>query len=48
MGRGAYLHLRTACLVRFTTRKPNLRSLRASVPATERLRLVTALTGNPV
>ncbi|MBI2963683.1 MAG: DUF448 domain-containing protein [Deltaproteobacteria bacterium] len=39
-GRGAYLHLERRCLDAFLSRKPFLRSLRASVPAPERVRLV--------
>ena len=39
-GRGAYLHLQPACAVSFTSRKPFLRSLRASVSRAERLRFV--------
>ena len=39
-GRGAYLHLRPACAASFTSRKPFLRSLRASVSKAERARFV--------
>jgi len=38
-GRGGYLHLQRACLDRFQSRKPFLRSLRASVSSAERARL---------
>ena len=39
-GRGAYLHLQPACAATFTSRKPFVRSLRASVPRAERVRFV--------
>jgi predicted RNA-binding protein YlxR (DUF448 family) len=39
-GRGAYLHGDAKCVDAFTSRKPFLRSLRASVPAAERARLI--------
>jgi predicted RNA-binding protein YlxR (DUF448 family) len=39
-GRGAYLHLQPICAASFTTRKPFVRSLRASVSRAERLRFV--------
>jgi len=39
-GRGAYLHPRRECLEAFVARKPFIRSLRASVPAAERARLI--------
>jgi predicted RNA-binding protein YlxR (DUF448 family) len=39
-GRGAYLHLQPACAASFTTRKPFVRSLGASVSRAERLGLV--------
>jgi predicted RNA-binding protein YlxR (DUF448 family) len=38
-GRGGYLHLQRECLDRFQSRKPFLRSLRASVSSAERARL---------
>ena len=39
-GRGAYLHPERTCLDRFVSRKPFLRSLRATVSTVERARLV--------
>ena len=39
-GRGGYLHADAKCVDAFTSRKPFLRSLRASFPAAERARLV--------
>jgi predicted RNA-binding protein YlxR (DUF448 family) len=39
-GRGGYLHLDPKCSAAFTARKPFLRSLRASVSAEQRARLV--------
>ena len=39
-GRGGYLHADAKCVAAFTSRKPFLRSLRASFPAAERARLV--------
>ena len=39
-GRGAYLHRRRECFEAFVGHKPFVRSLRASVPASERSRLV--------
>jgi len=39
-GRGAYLHPRRDCLDAFVSRKPFVRSLRESVPAADRERLV--------
>jgi len=39
-GRGGYLHPRRECFAGFVSRKPFLRSLRASVPNAERARLV--------
>jgi len=39
-GRGGYLHDDAKCVDAFTSRKPFLRSLRASVPAAERTRLI--------
>ena len=43
-GRGAYLHPRRECLDAFVTRKPFVRSLRTSVPAVERARLVAEVS----
>jgi predicted RNA-binding protein YlxR (DUF448 family) len=39
-GRGGYLHLDPKCCAAFTARKGFLRSLRASVSAADRARLV--------
>jgi uncharacterized protein len=39
-GRGGYLHARPECFAAFVSRKPFLRSLRASVATDERARLV--------
>jgi len=39
-GRGAYLHSDAKCVAGFTSRKPFLRSLRASVASAERARLI--------
>jgi uncharacterized protein len=38
-GRGGYLHLQRECFDRFQSRKPFLRSLRASLSSAERARL---------
>jgi predicted RNA-binding protein YlxR (DUF448 family) len=43
-GRGAYLHLERRCFDGFLVRKPFVRSLRASLPATERRRLVDEIS----
>ena len=43
-GRGAYLHPRRDCLDAFVSRKPFVRSLRVSVPAAERARLVAEVS----
>ena len=39
-GRGGYLHLDAKCAAAFASRKPFLRSLRASISQDERARLV--------
>jgi len=39
-GRGGYLHIDSKCAAALASRKPFLRSLRASVSAEERARLV--------
>jgi predicted RNA-binding protein YlxR (DUF448 family) len=39
-GRGAYLHREAECVSAFLSRKPFLRSLRASVTSAERARFV--------
>jgi len=45
-GRGAYLHARPECFAAFVAHKPLVRSLRASVCAAERSRLVAEQTVN--
>ena len=42
-GRGAYLHVRPACLEGFLSRKPFVRSLRASISKLDRANLVDRL-----
>ena len=45
-GRGAYLHARADCFAAFVAHKPFVRSLRASISAAERSRLVAEHTVN--
>ncbi|MEA2624943.1 MAG: hypothetical protein QOD06_988 [Candidatus Binatota bacterium] len=42
-GRGAYLHVRPACLEGFLSRKPFVRSLRASISKLDRANLIDRL-----